>query len=161
MSSYQTLMAIGSIFLLSLLIFNYYRTNTEQTMMSVDNEAIITATGIAQSIIDNIQTRAFDEFTTAAYTNSADSLTLANNLGPDAGESIITQFDDVDDFNGIATVDTTTRLGDYDIDIDVYYISNLSPSTVSFTRTFAKRIDVTVMNDYLKDTLRLSHVVSY
>lgn len=155
------MLVIGSIFLITILILNFYTANTNQMSISVNNEAIITAAGIGQAMIDNILTRAFDEATISQSVNTVDSLATAIALGPDAGEVYTYQFDDVDDFKNFAAVDSSTRLSNYDISVDVNYVVKLTPGTISASRTFTKRIDVTVWSQYLPDTLTISHVIAY
>ncbi len=161
MSSNQSMLVIGSIFLLGMLIVNFYGANTQQMEASVENEASIAATGIAQSMLDDIQNRAYDEFTVGSYTTSADSFTSVVSLGPESGETSSALFDDIDDFNGYSTVDSSTRLGNYDISVDVAYITNFAPNSVSYSKTFVKRIDVNVFNTYMSDTLTMSHLIGY
>lgn len=161
MSSNQQLLVIGSIFLLSMLILNFYSSSTNQMSVSVNNEAIISATGIAQAMIDNIQTRAFDEATVSVAVTNAANLTASANLGPDAGEVSANFYDDVDDFNNYSTIDSSTRLSDYTVNVIVNYIVNMNPASITASKTFAKRVDVSVISQYLPDTLTLSQVIAY
>jgi MSHA pilin protein MshD len=119
------------------------------------------ATGIAQSVLDEIQTRSFDEFTITKPTTSIDSLTSAYMLGPESGEAGPTQFDDVDDFKGYSDNNSTTRLGNYSIAVDVGYVTFANPSAFTNTRTFTKRINIKVYGQYMSDTLSMSHIIAY
>lgn len=157
----QQLLAIGSIFLITMLAINFFTSNTNQMEVSVSNEALISATGIAQGMIDNILTRAYDEKTVSTGVSSASSLSSVGSLGADAGETNAYKFDDIDDFKNYSAVDSSTRLSNYNILVDVYYVVNLNPENKSLTPTFAKRIDVSVSGQYLSDTLTLSHIVTY
>ncbi len=157
----QQLLAIGSIFLVTMLALNFYTSNTNQMEVSVSNEAIISGTGIAQGMIDNILTRAFDETTVSSSVSSTSSLTSSANLGPDAGENNIFMFDDIDDFKNYSAVDSSTRLSNYNVSVDVNYVVNLNPENNSLSPTFAKRIDVSITGMYLTDTLTLFHIVTY
>lgn len=159
MSATQTLLTIGGILLLTFLILSYYRSSGTQTEISINNEAIITGTGIAQSLFDEIQGKAFDENTTTA--SVSDPNDLSSSPGKDPGESLRSSFDDVDDYSAYATNDTLNKLGVFHSDIDVHYVSASDPDVNSYTRTFAKRVDITVTNNYLTDTLKFSQVISY
>lgn len=161
MSSNQSMLVIGSIFLLGMLIVNFYNSNTEQLVTSVENETILAATGIAQSLLDDIQNRAFDEYTVDKYTDTPDSLTSAYMLGPEGGETSSILFDDIDDFDGFNSVDSSTRLGAYNISVDVFYVANFLPDSTTSSPTFLKRINVNVINAYMEDTLTLSHLIGY
>ncbi len=159
MSTTQTLLTIGGILLLTFLILSYYRSSGTQTEISINNEAIITGTGIAQSLFDEIQGKAFDETTTTASVSDANN--LSSSLGKDSGESLRSSFDDVDDYRKYTTNDTLSKLGVFFSEIDVNYVSASDPDVISYSRTFAKRVDITVTNDYLTDTLKFSQVISY
>jgi len=159
MSATQTILTIGGILLLTFLILSYYRSSGTQTEIGINNEAIITGTGIAQSLFDEIQGKAFDENTTT--TSVSDPNSLSSTPGKDSGESLRSSFDDVDDYRLFTTNDTLSTLGVFRSDIDVHYVSASNPDVISYTRTFAKRIDITVTNDFLTDTLKFSQIISY
>lgn len=159
--SSQMLLATGALFILTTLILLFYQTSTVQTSVSVENEAILAGSGIAQSLITEIQKRSFDENTITKYVDSIDSLTVPGSLGPDAGEVYLTQFDDVDDFDNYSVVDLATRLGNYNLSVRVDYIGNMNPNIIQLSRSFSKRIEVSVASVYLPDTLKLYHIVGY
>lgn len=157
----QQLLAIGSIFLVTMLALNFFTSNINQLESSISNEAFISATGIAQGMIDNILTRAFDEKTVSGSVSATSALTSSGNLGPDASENNVYKFDDIDDFKNYSTIDSSTRLSNYNISVDVNYVVNLNPENNSLSATFAKRIDVSIWGLYLSDTLTLSHITTY
>ncbi|MBU0561579.1 MAG: hypothetical protein KJ799_17060 [Bacteroidetes bacterium] len=161
MAGSQQLLVLASIFFLTMLIVSFYQSSNEQLTLSLSNEAIITAAGIGQGVIEDAQNRAFDEKTITASVSVADSLTLPASLGPESGEATVFQFDDIDDFDEYAFSDSLDRLGDFDVSVSVRYVNNLLPESTPSVRTFSKRIDVSVFNTYLIDTLRLSYIVSY
>jgi hypothetical protein len=154
-------MVIVGILLLTVFILTVYRASTARITISVLNEATITATGLAQSLIDEIQIKSFDEKTISQTITSEDSLTAVGLLGPETGEILVTQFDDVDDYKNYTRSDSLSRLGTFNSRVDVYYVQKLTPETRSSVRTFTKRIDVFVTNFSLTDTIKLYHVVSY
>jgi hypothetical protein len=154
-------MVIVGILLLTVFILTVYRASTARITISVLNEATITATGLAQSLIDEIQIKSFDEKTISQTITSEDSLTAVGSLGPETGEILVTQFDDVDDYKNYTRSNSLSRLGTFNSRVDVYYVQKLNPETRSSVRTFTKRIDVFVTNFSLTDTIKLSHVVSY
>ena len=82
----QMILAAGALFILTLLILLFYQSSAEQTSISVETEAVLAGSGIAQSLIAEIQKRSFDERTTTVTTYYPDSLTLIDSLGPDPGE---------------------------------------------------------------------------
>ena len=159
--SNQMLMATGALFILTLLILLFYQTSTEQTSVSVENEAILAGSGIAQSIIAEIQKRSFDEYTVTNTTYYLDSLSAPGMLGRDTGEVFITQFDDIDDFDDYSIEDVSTRLGSYDLAVSVDYVNSLTPDEITLNRTFNKKITVRIWSAFLPDTLKFYHVIGY
>jgi len=161
LNSGQQILTIFALAILTVLIINVYKSQGSKEEMLFGNEAIITGTGIAQSIINEIQTKAFDEKTVSKGFSIADSLTLPNSLGPDAGEYVSTQFDDIDDYNNYTKSDSLKRLGLFNLKVKVYYINKLTPDVESYTQTFTKQIDILLTNFSLPDTLRFHQVIAY
>jgi len=157
MRSLHQFLVIGAMGLMGLLSLTFQRTSSDNDSASLMNEAVIYASGYSQSLMDEIQTKAFDEKTKSTSVTKVDSLSLV--LGPD-GETYA-QFDDIDDYHGYAHTDTLSRLGTFRTGIRVHYVSTMSPDTKSLLRTFSKRIELQVFNSYLPDTLSVMHVVSY
>lgn len=157
----QMLLASGALFILTLIILLFYRTSAEQSSVSLENDAMLAASGLAQSLIAEIQKRSFDEITVSKYIDSTDSLTSATELGPEDDELFLTQYDDVDDFNGYSVVDSSTKLGQYKLSVSVDYISDMDPNTISVSKTYNKMVMVAVTSMYLSDSLKLYHIVGY
>jgi hypothetical protein len=160
MGSAQLIMLIGGLLLLTVLSMNFYSSFRGKSDTEVYNESLITGTGLGQSLIDEISTRAFDAKTVTKNCTQADSLTSPGALGPEAGESSSTQFNDVDDYKNFVRLDTMV-MGVFRTRVNVNYTSKMSPNTISATRTFTKRIDVYITNTYLVDTLKMNYIISY
>lgn len=156
----QQTLIIATLVLLTILSLNFFRANSEQQSMSYQNEAIIEATAVGQSMVEEISTKAFDNNTVSASCTNAASLTSPYDFGPGSGETTNNTFNDVSDYSGFSKIVNDPRLGIYSVNVSVYYVdqSSFSPSV---TQTFSKEVDVKVMNAYLKDTLRLSTIISY
>jgi hypothetical protein len=164
MIAIQQILVIGGMFLLSYLGLSLHSSDSSQSSATLYNEAVITGTGIAQSLMEEIQRKAFDEETVSGLglIDSPDSLSLAMYLGPETGETSRTQFDDVDDYHNYTTTAAHDRLGDFQTAIKVYYIDKMSPNSHSFGRTFSKRVDIYVHTYMLKDTLKfINNVITY
>jgi len=161
MNSGHMLLTIGGVILLSNLILNVHKANTERMIATYTSESVINASSLAQSIIDMIQSKAFDEHTTEAAILQVDSLTAAINLGPESGENMHTEFDDIDDYNNYSTTVSLDRMGDFDISVNVFYVTTLNPQVKSSTATYSKEIELSIINYSLLDTLKYHHIVSY
>lgn len=161
MGTQQIILVIGGMVLLGLLALTFYNSYNSKTDLDIYNEAIISASGIGQSIIDEIQAKAFDQNTVSHSVNNASQLTAVGLLGPDAGESSPANFNDIDDYKNYVRFDTLNTLGVFKTQVDVNYAVELNPDQISSVRTFSKRINVFVTNNYLKDTLKLNAVSTY
>ena len=161
MNSGHMLITIAGVILLSNLILNVHKANTERMIATYTSESVIDASGLAQSIIDMIQSKAFDENTVNEPVWLTDSLTSVNNLGPESGEYQHTEFDDIDDYNNYSATVTLDRMGDFDINVDVFYVTKLNPQIKSSIPTYSKKIELSIVNYSLLDTLKYYHIVSY
>jgi len=161
MNSGHMLITIAGVLLLSNLILNVHQANTERMIATYTSESVIDASGLAQSIIDMIQSKAFDENTIKAAVWQLDSLTAANKLGPEPGEYKHTEFDDIDDYNNYTATVSLDRMGDFYINVNVFYVNPLNPQIKSSTVTYSKRIELSIINYSLLDTLKYHHIISY
>jgi len=161
MNSVQMLLTIAGMFLLSNLILNVNKANTERLLATYSSESVIDASGLAQSIIDEVQAKAFDENTITSSVSTPNLLTSNNSIGSDAGEINNTDFDDIDDYDNYSTTITLDRMGEFDVLVKVFYINNLQPDVKSNSPTFSKQVKVLLTNYSLIDTLKFNHIISY
>jgi len=157
----QQLLVIGALIILGSLVLTFNRSTQNVNANNYFNIALIDATASAQSLIEGIQTKAFDEKTVSTSVSSASELTTVGSLGADAGESLTTHFDDIDDYKNYTEVDTFEQFGQFALSVQVNYVQKYSPETVSGTPTFLKKVDVTVTNTYLAHPLTLSRIICY
>jgi hypothetical protein len=160
MNTGQMIMSMGAMVLFSTVML---RVNTSNLM----NEAIrdqaqygVLATSIATSIIEQAQSKAFDEHSDSNSVSDEDELTLAANLGPEAGETYDT-FNDFDDFDGYTKRDSTMPSAVFDILCSVVYVKDDEIHKSTTNRTWHKKINVTVSSPFSQDTFRTSSIYSY
>ncbi len=161
MNSGHQILTIACIVLFSFLVLNFYSSNTQKILQMHSSKSTIVANGLAQSIIEEIQTKAFDEKTIHSPVWNTNSLTLSGSLGKDSGENLNTQFDDVDDYKGYSTSINVDKVGAFALNVNVYYVQPMNPDLLSGTPTYSKLIRVNVSNESLPDTLRFQQVISY
>lgn len=161
MNSGNQLLSIAAIFLLQLLIMNANKHTIEKMLIKNTNTSVIAASSVAQSMIEEIQNKAFDENTVSkSVLNDAD-LTDLSTLGPDTGEFNNTQFDDIDDYNGYVTVDSLANIGKFEVSVQVSYRINMHTDQLSSKPTFAKVVTVSVDNFSLTNPLKYYQVIAY
>jgi hypothetical protein len=111
----------------------------------------VAAVSVANSYVDRVTGSAlsFDEFTTANAVEplSSDSLaklpSLSASLGRDAGEVSQSQFDDIDDYNGLDTMVTVQDVGNFRVRCTLQYFDPTADSTTSSKR-WCKQFSVSV-----------------
>ncbi|MBI5464307.1 MAG: hypothetical protein HY966_05070 [Ignavibacteriales bacterium] len=171
MNTGQTMMVIAAFALLSMLTLAVNSTMIMTSTLGLETQTNLNALSIAQSMLDEIQTQEYDEYTTNSQRAfQFSSLTTAASFGPDAGETFAgidkdstgnfkskRFFDDVDDYHLYHRQAYDARLGWFDVVDTVQYVQNLNPDAVSLTQTWHKRIIVTVthyaMNKKLDGTI--------
>jgi hypothetical protein len=166
------ILTIGALFLLGVFLLSANGLLADSSRLADENEYCLTSISIAQSIIDEAKAKSFDETTTTG--NVPVATDLSPSLGPDASETIAATdtlsngsfrsssvFDDVDDYNGYHRQVSTSRVGGYDVRVSVNYASLTAPDSVSPTRTFCKRMVVTVTNPYMTGPIQLSYAFAY
>ncbi len=165
MSGVQTPLTIGAVMLLAGVIFSLNNAILGRNLVSYESEAALTATSLAQSLLEEVRTRAFDEKTVPPNKVSDPTyLTSAGNLGAEASEVSTEDFDDVDDYNDFERTVRTSRQGDYKQSVKVYYVRASSLADSLGYQTYLKRVDVRVAHSYLgtlDQSITVSTVVAY
>jgi len=121
---------------------------------SADNVLQIKASALAQSLMNDITSRAFDNNSDMSGglvrcgepADGTNDCTAEGNFGPDAGEDNRTLFDDVDDFHEFqAKVNSTNEPidGGYD-QFDIFVNVEYAGGDLGLADNLAKRITVTV-----------------
>jgi len=111
----------------------------------------VAAVAVADSYIDRVTGSAlsFDEFTTSNGVEplGSDSLailpSLSTSLGRDAGEVSESQFDDIDDYNGLDTMVTVQDIGNFRVRCTLRYFDPIADSTTT-SKTWCKQFSVSV-----------------
>jgi hypothetical protein len=161
MAGNQMMLSIAGMIFLSMLILNVHSSTTDKLIILYSNEAVIEATGIAQAVFEEIQTKAFDENTVSDAAKERNLLTPVLSLGKDSSEAVYTDFDDIDDYNGLSITDSANVMGKFELDVLVYYVDETSPYDSSGTRTYIKRVDISITNVSLPTTLTFKKLISY
>lgn len=165
----DVLFLMAAMVLFSVMVMNSNRLFIRNATMQVESEIEFSAIAIAQSIIDEARTKAFDVVTVGGGGDLGDSEAIAGgvpdgftapaDLGPEAGE-VYPNFNDFDDFHGLALV-RTTGYGDFQIQAEVFYVNPINPTTNIGARSISKRLVVVVNHDTLPNSVTLSYVRTF
>lgn len=153
------LMLLGAIVIFSLLLMNANNFLFDSSKLEVQSKMSSTAAALAQGIIDQARTKAFDQVTVGGQVPSSIPDGFSATLGPESGETFGT-YDDFDDYNGYKTKDTT-NVGIFNISVQVNYVTDSNLSQISSNQTTHKRMVVSVTNPVMQDTVKLSYIKSY
>ena len=146
--------------LMSTLILSSNRAVLENSDMVAQGAYRLMATSLGQAVIEEAGSKEFDEEVVGTPpTDLPSGFTAPGALGPD-GESD-PDFDDVDDFNGLERDITAADSVGYHLSVQVGYVDAADPNTVISSRTFFKKMDVTVSSDYFSGDTVLSYIFSY
>ena len=164
MNTGQVILSIAAFAFLGTVLVNFNNlvlANNEDMSNSHD---VIIATSISATFLDAAQGLNFDENSVSQPVNSPSDLTPPNDLGPDAGETDITLFNDFDDFNGYSiTQQAEGNNGVFRSDFVVSYVDpeNINNRTV---QTYIKRLDVKTWRvdvPVTTDTVRMFTTMAY
>jgi len=160
MNTGQMLLTVGAMVILSLIILrtNNNNLNTNTTLFNTKFEVL--ATSLGTSIIEEANSKSFDEFTDTASAESVADLTSVLLLGPETGEEY-PDFNDFDDFNNYSRIDSSMPSAIFNISCNVDYVTHSNPDVVSNLRTWNKKIRVTITSRSMRDTIRMSSIFSY
>jgi hypothetical protein len=161
MTGNQMMLSIVGMIFLSMLILNVHTSTSDKLIILYSNESVIEATGIVQAVFEEIQTKAFDETTTTSAAKERNLLTPALSLGNDSSEVVSRDFDDIDDYNNYTITDTANVMGTFELAVQVRYAEETAPYETSSSRTFIKRVDVSITNESLPTTLTFNKLISY
>jgi len=167
----QTMLSAGALVLLTILVINAHRLVVQSGDTAVAAEAAQIGIDLAQSLLDEIQTKKFDQFSDESGYQPTSEFTEPAALGPGAGESFslpdtalyrsIGKYNDVDDYNGYSRRASIGQFQGFLLSITVVYVEDDDPDTVVGYRTYTKRVQVTVKNaTYFKDMTFMA-IVSY
>jgi hypothetical protein len=160
MNTGQMLLALGAVILLSMLSLRINNTTISTQSTIVNSKMGLMAVSIAQSVIEEANNKAFDEISISAFVSDLNKLTLPTQLKAESGEKY-PDFDDFDDYNNFNRTDTIPTADIFKVKCKVYYIDPSAPNVPVSTRGWHKKIDVSVISETMRDTIKISSVFSY
>jgi len=157
----QTLFILGAMVLFTTLTLSFFQKQNLDLENQLYLEAIIVASELGDSFLNEMTEKAFDENTVSSGIDDVSSLTGSYLLGPESGETTAALFDDIDDYDGYTRLDSLDKLGAFTIQVDIYYVDEIYPDSVSSSREYFKRIDFEISNLYLTDPIKFFHIIAY
>ena len=161
MSNIQSILAIGSIFLLAMVSLSFNSALLQSNTVELENKVYLTAFSLADDLIEEIKQKAYDEKTIDFPTFNRTALTPSSNFGTTADGETYPYFDDMDDYDGYSRDADAPHAEAYHISAKVYYVLEDDAKTKSTTQTFHKRVDVTVSSPYINNNVTLTFIFTH
>ena len=158
MTGNQKMLSIVAMIFLSMLILNVHSSTSDKLIILYSNESVIEATGIVLAVFEEIQTKAYDEATTTSAAKERTMLTPELSLGKDSSEVF---YNDIDDYDEYELTDTANVMGTFELAVLVRYVEETEPYDTTDTRTYMKRVDISITNVSLPTTLTFNKLISY
>ena len=146
----------------------------DKTTAMLDAEASLNAISIAQSMLDEVQSKSYDLATVSAKVYKASDFTATSSLGPNATETnnvpqpdtttpfrSVKYYNDVDDYQNYKRTVKTDRMNKFTVVDTVFYVVETNTDQKATTQTFHKKIVVTVRHPNMLRPLQLSDVAVY
>lgn len=152
-------LTLGAIALLSLISLRFNTSVLENRTSETENKIYLTAFSLADDLIEEIKQKAFDEETVEWRAINVSELTPTNSFGPvDPGEYSVTDFDDIDDYNGYSKIISLPNAENYSVVSTVNYVTENDQDLICQDQTFYKRVTIQVSSPYLSHAVNLAFV---
>ena len=177
------ILAMGALVIFGTFLSSSNRLMTANTQIAEQNEYYISAISLAQGVIDEAKSKAFDQNTDTSIVTLTGSLTAPGSLGKDgAAESVpnpdtlysgapfsasspgyrsTAKFNDIDDYNDYKRRVNTPRAEGFTVSVKVNYANETTPDLSLAVRSFCKRMVVTVSSPFLTSPVKLSYAFTY
>lgn len=153
--------------LLSFLVLRFNSIHLTSAQASYNSKFGIVATSLATSLLEEAKDNMFDEVVLDTTKTITSETELSTVLGPDGTETY-PDFDDFDDYNGLYHIDSlslknpqTGAPTNFEMWSTVEYVSEVNPDVKSASKTYHKKMTVSVFSSAMIDTVKLSTVFSY
>lgn len=144
------LLAMGAMVIYSILLLNTNTSLLRSDVMQVETELEYTAISLANSVIDDIRVKPFNDIDTESPTYGQ---ILTGSIIP--GNAAY----DLEDFVEVTWTENTAY-GTYDLKLEIQYVQRDSPDNTVLVPTDYQRMDVTVSSQYLTNEIKLSYIRS-
>jgi len=158
MNTGQLLLTTSAMVLLSLLLLRVNNGFLTTNSVMMEGKYSVLAISLGSSLLEEATGKAFDANTVE---NTVSSLTGLSTIGPGYGE-VYPNFNDFDDFHNLVKIDSTLPSAVFRMSCVVNFIDPSNPNgTTGTTKTWHKRMTVTVTSPSMADTIRFSTIYSY
>ncbi|HWP82422.1 MAG TPA: hypothetical protein VNN76_07185 [Bacteroidota bacterium] len=173
MSLGQTMLSAAFIVVLTVAVVNANRVIVESETETYRGEAIELGTRFAQALLIEASRKKFDHNQIDSVYQDPSAFTTPSSLGPNTGEVVsplpdqapfkaAAVYNDVDDYHGYQRRIDTGRIKGLLLQVEVYYVSKSYPNSKSSSKTYLKRIDVSLSHAvHIQKPMKFSAIVTY
>ena len=140
MNTGQMMIGIAAFALVTMTILNFNRGSINTQDALIYNKAFIVATTVAQATLDEISSKTFDE-----EIAEGNPIITANDfstvLGVESTE-VYPNYDDVDDYNNFTKIETVPSIGDFNVSVEVEYMTD--DLQITSANTYNKNVTVKI-----------------
>ena len=169
----QTMLSAATLVVLAVLVLNANRLIVQGEEDIVKGETFDIAVNYAQALLTEVSRKKFDAASKDSGYQAASEFTSPYSLGPNSAElsqvnpwpdvapfRSMFAYDDADDYHGYQrTIDTDVVKG-LKLWVEVYYVSNTSPNTKTYSKTYFKRINVYAQHSSYLNTISFSSLIT-
>jgi len=156
MNTGQMMITIAAMMLLSLVILRVNNGFLNTNIVLMETKFGVLGVSIATSVMEEASGKAFDEKTDSSSITKLNDL---SSIGPD-GETY-SNFDDFDDYDGYSRIVDDMPSAVFKISCEVDYVKTDDPESVSASKTWNKKLTITVTSPSSTDTIQMSTIYSY
>jgi hypothetical protein len=167
------MLSAAFIVVLTVAVVNANRVIVESETETYRGEAIEIGTRFAQALLVEASRKKFDEKQVDSTYQDPTAFTSVSSLGPESGETISPMpdkapfmapsvYDDIDDYHNYKREIDAGRIKGLLLSAEVYYVSKGSPNSKSSSKTYLKRIDVSLSHPvHIQKPMKFSTIVTY
>ena len=148
----QVIYALAALAMTGILSFQFLLGSAAIRTRVYSNEILTQVSGVANEIIEDIGTRAFDNRTREDLYNEAPTSASELTASGDFGGVVLANYAncdssclDIDDYHGLTFVRNRDGI-DFVVAISVRYVDPDNPEVEAFTQTYAKEVILTITN---------------
>lgn len=163
MNAGQMMITIAAMMLLTVVILRVNTNFFNTSNLMYETKFGVMAVSLGTSIIEEASSKAFDANSVDMSLGNVNSLTNPNSLGKETGE-VYPDFDDFDDYNGYTkntSGDPTFQSAVFNASCVVKYVNPPNLNSFTNSRSWHKKISVTITSPSMVDTVKMSTVFSY
>ncbi len=147
---------MAAMMLLSLVILRVNNGFLNTSTVLMETKFGVLGVSLATSVMEEASGKAFDENTNS---NSVTNVNDLSSIGAD-GE-VYPNFDDFDDYDGYKKIIDTMPSAVFEINCKVDYVKTDAPESAISSKTWNKKLTVTVTSPSSTDTIQMSTIYSY